>query len=47
MGKGIEFQMLWCRHAEGAFTEWMFLWLVEQGGICQMTSANVEEHRVL
>ena len=45
MGNGIEFQMY------GADTlkayQWMFLWVVVLGEICQMTSANVEEHRVL
>ena len=25
----------------------LFLWMVELEEICQMTSANVEEHRVL
>ena len=45
MGSGIQFQM------NGADTlkarlpmNVLVLWVVEQGGICLMTSANVEEH---
>ena len=44
MGSGIEFQMYGADTLK-ARLPMMFLWVVEQGGICLMTSANVEEHR--
>ena len=49
MGSGIEFQMYGADtlKARLPMDQWMFLWVVEQGGICLMTSANVEEHMVL
>ena len=46
MGKGIEFQTYGADTLKSRY-QWMFRkWVVEQGqgGICLMTSANVEEH---
>ena len=46
MGNGIEFQTYGADTLK-ARLPMDVLWVVELGEICQMTSANVEEHRVL